>query len=562
MKDKNLYKMAIWLLFFILLIAVSGLRAQMVIPGIYVGPEASLYVGEGLTVTGNDSLIIEGTLIVEDSLITSDGNMARVDGKIVLSGSDTILVETNGLRVDTLEIATGEDQLRLLDDLGVNQQLYFTSGNLYLNGNQLKLGAGVTIEQAAGYSVTVPIVADGLGKVVLEGFDDSLYVPFGFTNAYLNPLSLKNTGAADTFYLGVMSQVMEDGMAGNTLTDDVVQVSWLLEDAQNAAYDLSATVSWHADQEGSGFDNTQAGVARYHNNDWDLNDSELEDLSSRVATYSGITDVDMLILAIADSSSDVISSSGFNLSIKLFLEGPYDDATGEMTTNLNSLIPDSASHPNAYGSSAYNYSGTENLSGNGAPNTDVVDWILIELRDAASVTDADASTTLVSMAGLLLKDGSVVSVDGSTALNTGELSITNNLYLVVKHRNHADVITSIGLSNLNDVFTYDFTTAATQAYGSSSLSEVATGVYALWQGDINADATVKYGGADNDASVIYNSIDGNSSVINTLTGYYIEDVNMDGTVQYAGSGNDVTLIYNTIDGNSSVINTQVSNIPQ
>lgn len=537
----------------------NGLSAQLTVPGIYVGEGAVLYSGDGFYVSGEDSLIVEGTLVIEDSLIVGDPSLSRIQGVLRLLGTDTLLVDANGLRVDSLEIATNDNVLSLLSNLAINQKLLFTTGNIDVSGQKLVLGTAVRLVYDGAYSTSVPIMVSDGGEVVLESFSDSIYLPIGFSNEYLNAIALKNTGATDTFSVSVMENVMENGQNGNSITDDVVQVSWLIRDSASTAYNLSAWLYWDANQEGSGFDNTKAGVASFESNDWDLNVSSTSDASSLFIERSNITDVENLMLAVADASSELVDA--FNLVVKVYLEGAFDQNSSEMTTSLNSLLPDSASDLQAYGGSLYNYSGEANFELTGVPNSDVVDWVLVELRQASSAAEATSSTTVLTLAGLLLKDGSIVTTDGITALNTGELSSSDNLYLVVRHRNHADIMSAVAVSSTDGVFTFDFTTALTQAYGSNSMSELTTGVYGMWSGDVNADGVVKYTGTDNDATEIFNAINGNASVINTLTGYYWYDVNMDGVVKYTGSDNDATEMFNTVDGNSSVINTRSSSLP-
>jgi len=550
-----------YLIITLMVLVGHGLSAQMTTSGVYISQGATLYAGGGLIATQSydDSLIVEGILTVEDSLVVSSINKVRISGLLALTGNDTLLVNVEGLRVDSLEIAASENKVSLLGTLAVNYKLLFTSGNIYLGGQELALGPDAAIEYDGSYATTVPIVANDGGNIVLEGLSDSVYVPIGYDSQYLNAITLKNSGAIDTFSVSVMENVLEDGLSGNTITDDVAQITWMIQDSANAAYNLSAWLYWNAAQEGTGFDNSQAGIASFQNNDWDLNVSNTGNASSRSIGIDNITDVDNRLFAVADASSQLINA--FNLSVKIFLEGAYNNTTGEMSTNLNSILPDSASHARAYGSSPYNYAGYENFEQTGVPNSNVVDWVLVELRHATTAADAVDSTTILSLAGLLLSDGTIVTTDGSTILNTGELNITDNLFLVVRHRNHADVMSAVALISVDGVFIYDFTTALTQAYGSNSMNMLSSGVYGFWPGDVNGDAEVKYTGSDNDATEIFNAVNGNSSVINTLSGYYWYDVNMDGTVKYTGSDNDATVIFNTIDGNTSVINTQTSNLP-
>ena len=65
------------------------------------------------------------------------------------------------------------------------------------------------------------------------------------------------------------------------------------------------------------------------------------------------------------------------LNLKVFLEGPYN-GSGLMTTtlNTNNLIPLSSN--NAYPTAVYGHYTVSNLTS--IPNSDIVDWVLVELR--------------------------------------------------------------------------------------------------------------------------------------------------------------------------------------
>ncbi len=90
----------------------------------------------------------------------------------------------------------------------------------------------------------------------------------------------------------------------------------------------------------------------------------------------------------------------FSLHLKVFLGGPFNGSV--MNADLNSILP--LAQP--YNVAPFNYSGTENVSS--IPGTDVVDWLLIELRDASSPGAATSGTMLAQKAAFLKADGSVV----------------------------------------------------------------------------------------------------------------------------------------------------------
>ncbi len=541
-----------------LLFSFGLLSAQVVATGLFVHQGTTFYAGDGLSISnsGTDSLIIHGTLIVEDSLVVNNNSRSLIKGKLSLAGSTALNVDADGLRVDSLQISSSNDLVSLSGNIAVNSRLRFSSGNIYLNGQKLILGPNASITTDAGYTTTVPVVANNQGEVVVENLSDSIYLPLGYGNQYLNAIALKNNGAADTFSVSVMQNVLENGTSGNTLTNDIVQVSWFVDDSSNTAYNLDTWLYWDASQEGTGFNNTTAGISSYDGARWDLNPSALTDGSNRRLSRSSITNIEDVVLAIGDAESDLIGALQF--ALKVFLQGPYNTANDNMDNGINGVIPTSVAHSSAYGGAPYSYAGSESFVT--APAT-AVDWVLIELRDAASPALATSSTTVATVAGLLMQDGTIKSTDGSSNILFEGASISNNAYAVIKHRNHLDIMSHSAITESNGLYTYDFSTAATQAFGSDAQVELETGVYGMYAGDVNADGELKYAGADDDQTVIFNTIGGNTSVINTLDGYYAEDVNMDGTVKYAGADDDQTEIFNIIGGNTSVINTISSRVP-
>ncbi|MBM3436207.1 MAG: hypothetical protein FJY07_08355, partial [Bacteroidetes bacterium] len=93
------------------------------------------------------------------------------------------------------------------------------------------------------------------------------------------------------------------------------------------------------------------------------------------------------------------------LDLTVFMQGPY---TGNnlMSSALNpGFLPLNQPYPGE----PWFYLGTESVEA--IPNSGVVDWILVELRDAASAASATAVTSIARQAGFLLNDGSVVGLE-------------------------------------------------------------------------------------------------------------------------------------------------------
>jgi len=150
------------------------------------------------------------------------------------------------------------------------------------------------------------------------------------------------------------------------------------------------------------------------------------------STHAIITD-DILIWsygrwkrgAVSDIMNLEILPGDFDLDIKVWLEGAYNGTN--MNANLNGILP--TNHP--YGVPQWNYAGTESVGS--IPNTNIVDWVLIELRDTTDASLATGETMIAWQAAFLLNDGSVVGLDGDTCRDTRpcvSTCITNNLFVV------------------------------------------------------------------------------------------------------------------------------------
>ena len=172
---------------------------------------------------------------------------------------------------------------------------------------------------------------------------------------------------------------------------------------------------------------------------------------------------------------------------KVYLEGPYDN-NGTMDDALNQLVP--TNHP--YTGGNYNYAGAEFVT---SVQSDVIDWILIEARTGSIGTSSPQTTLVERRAALLLADGTIADVNGTPGVGFNQLVFGESYYIVIRHRNHLDVISSTSIvadANMN----YDFTTADTQAAGINQMKQMGDGSFALFAGDYNGDGTIQNTDAD------------------------------------------------------------------
>ncbi|TVQ13680.1 MAG: hypothetical protein EA361_09195 [Bacteroidetes bacterium] len=210
------------------------------------------------------------------------------------------------------------------------------------------------------------------------------------------------------------------------------------------------------------------------------------------------------------------------LSLKVFLEGPFNSGSGQMNTDLHAagLIP--LAQP--YNQLPWNYAGSESV---GSIPSGVVDWLLVELRDAPSAAQATSATILSGWprAFFLKADGSITALDGSNLPQLNDLAFDHNLYVVVRHRNHLAVMSSGGLPKIDDSYTWDFTNAITQAYMSGQ-KLIGAGAFGMFGGDGDANGQVQ----TQDKNNVWNLQSG-------LSGYLQGDFDLNGQVQTQDKNN-------------------------
>ncbi len=172
----------------------------------------------------------------------------------------------------------------------------------------------------------------------------------------------------------------------------------------------------------------------------------------------------------------------FDIDLRVFIEGAYNGTDMNTTYDDNGLLP--LSQP--FNTAPWNYPGTESVA---AIPGDVVDWVLVELRDTTDASLATADTWLSSQAAFLLKDGSIVGMDGTSPLHFPQF-IDNSLFAIVWHRNHLGIISANPLVDVEGVFSLDFTPTAGRAFGIDAQKDLGGGVFGLYAGDGNADGII------------------------------------------------------------------------
>ncbi|MEZ5148461.1 MAG: lamin tail domain-containing protein [Bacteroidales bacterium] len=198
------------------------------------------------------------------------------------------------------------------------------------------------------------------------------------------------------------------------------------------------------------------------------------------------------------SDQNLVAGSSISVDLTVLLEGPYA-GSGNMSTGLNTngYIP--LAQPFAPALPYYDmtladdivwyYSGSESVA---SIPTGVVDWVYVQLRDADAPVNATSATIIGEQAAFLLDDGTVVGLDGSSMLDFA-VTVSQNLYAVVFHRNHLGIMSANALTDGGGgVYSYDFTSGETQVYGGSNgHKQLESGIWGMIAADGNGNGLIQ-----------------------------------------------------------------------
>jgi hypothetical protein len=268
----------------------------------------------------------------------------------------------------------------------------------------------------------------------------------------------------------------------------------------------------------------------YYLYDWNVTTPEVVSESARVPVVANVT-------------------NGVLLDVRMALDGPYNSTTGLMSDALRAqgLLP--TTEPYTGMGYVHVGGGGETLSPAVLAQTGgnaVVDWVLVELRNAAQPTQVVAS-----MSAVVTANGTVQGASGAPV----RFLVPNGSYHVaVRHRNHFGCMTATPVVLGSTAVVVDMTVPSFVAFGTDARRNN-NGKYTLWSGNVNNDRFLRYTGGGNDRDPILVTI-GGSVPTNTVNGYHMSDTNLDGIVRYSGSSNDRDIILFNIGGS---VPTQVRN---
>jgi hypothetical protein len=232
-----------------------------------------------------------------------------------------------------------------------------------------------------------------------------------------------------------------------------------------------------------------------------------------------------------------IGPKSLRLNVKVILHGAWNGSAMGTALKTAAVIP--ATDP-------YGQNTIPSVSPNVA-SAQVVDWVLVELRDSAN-----PATIVASRAAFLLANGNVVDTGYSQPLTFMGVNAAN-YKVAVRHRNHLGILSMDAVDFSNGVGIIDFSSNTTATYGNNARKDLGTGVMGMWAGNVNGDRFIHHSAKPSDATAVANAVliyPGNTSGSASYTGfsnvYSIWDLNLDGKVYYSATPSDHAIIVNNI----------------
>lgn len=503
----------------ILLLSLSEISAQLVIDN------ASFTIQSGATVT------VQGD-------VTSNVDILG-PGKVLLGGSANQNIAMNGFTIPNLEI-NNSAHATLLSNARIGTNLNFINGKIITGNFNMRFSSSAT---GTGGGTSKFLETTGTGQAQKEVTADILagtpfIFPVGAGTDYL-PLAVSNIGST---YSSAVIGVQNKGIADpnrHPRTESYLTTYWPVTKSGITGGTTSATGTYVDPTRVTGTEADLNGIY-WDGTNWSLAGTTI----NTVSNTAGAT--------VTTNSGNVFAMNKFVLAkMKAFLQAPYNTGTNLMDDQLRTnvaYVPGTFPASNllpltdpyrtgTYATSFPHFSnataetiGSSVLNDQVTASKNVVDWLFLELRN----TSAPPTTVVQTRSALLLRDGSVVDVDGVSPVYFKNLD-AGNYNIAVRHRIHLGLRTNTpsSLTLLTSPATIDLTNNANTLSNFGVL--LTGGVYGMYAGNVNLNSNIRISGASPALSDFeqLKAIMGASVLINNI--YSEGDVNMNRNVRISGA---------------------------
>jgi hypothetical protein len=406
-----------------------------------------LSLESGSAVDNAGTIVLKGDLVDNNSSATNLGN-----GTFVFSG--TSAQNISGLNILNNVTLNNSAGLIIGGNTQVNGTFTMTLGNVTLGANNLLMGPSASFSGTPDN--THMIVATGAGQLQKQFTDGSGARSFTFPvgdgsgAGHYTPVALSFTsGTYSTGIAGVNLNNVK--YTDPNITVDYLNRYWNITGSGITSYAYNAQFNYIGGALPGAEDVTGTENLLYCTKVAPVLESfDAANTTSHYLTASGSTTFGTFTGA----------KTALQAGLNAYMDGPYNSVSGLMNTTLNTLGFIPLAQP--YNTAPWNYTGLESV---GAIPAGVVDWVLVEFRQAATPALASSATALAKRAVFLKNDGTLIDLDGSPSIKFyNALGITTNVYAVVHHRNHLSIMTNSAVGKTAGAYVYDFTTSSNQIY--------------------------------------------------------------------------------------------------
>ena len=460
-------------------------------------------------------------------------------GKVLLAGSSNQNITMNGFTIPNLEM-NNTANATLLSNARIGTNLNFLNGKIILGNFNMKFAS---IATGTGGGTSNFIETTGTGQAQLEVAADipggsPFTFPVGSGTDYM-PLSVSNTGSA---YASAIIGVQNKGVADpnkHPRTESYLTTYWPLTktgitggttNAVGTYVDPTRIIGTETDLRGIYWDGTNWSLAG------GSQDANLNTAGANATANSG----------------EIYAMNKFVLAnMKAFLQAPYNTGTSLMDDKLrnsgayvpgtlpaSNLLPltdpyrtitFSTSFPHVSNATVETIASSV-LNDQVTASKNVVDWVFLELRN----TVAPPTTVQQTRSALLLRDGSIVDVDGVSPVYFKNVD-AGTFNIAVRHRNHLGLRTNAptALALLSSPATVDLTNNANTLSNFGAL--LTAGVYGMYAGNVNLNTNIRISGAS-PALSDFEQLKAILGALPLISNVYSEgDVNMNRTVRISGA---------------------------
>jgi hypothetical protein len=199
--------------------------------------QGSQFYINGGTVTASGG----AKIILNDVKFVNDGTFVAGDSQVEFTGTTTATIEgTSPTTFYDLKVNKTTDNVGLVQNVTVENEVDLAIGKLVLGDYNLTMGDAANF--SSNISETQYVQTDGTGSLIRKVETTSVLFPVG--NSTFNPALLENIGTVDNFSIRTLDNFYEDGTTGNIITEDVVNRTWVVEEALAGGSDITLKLLW------------------------------------------------------------------------------------------------------------------------------------------------------------------------------------------------------------------------------------------------------------------------------------------------------------------------------